>query len=98
MFEYLDVWAYSSSGTEVVVNVKNIGKVDLTVTGISVDGEPLIAFNGGTSNPRTPIFIKRGSSKTIILHFRSPLKSGATYELKVHTKAGKDYQKTIILL
>jgi len=96
MFEYLDVWAYSSSRTEILVKVKNIGNLEATVITILIEGKPIHTVNGGTSSPRIPIHLKVGASETITLTFSSPLTSGIT-TIAIRTYSGKEYPKVVVI-
>ena len=95
-FEYLDVWAYSNSRTEILVNVKNIGNLEAIVTTELIEGKPIYAVNGGVSKPRMPIHLKVGASETITLSFSSPLASGIT-NMTIRTYSGKDYPKIVVI-
>jgi hypothetical protein len=70
-----------------MVNVKNTGSTDQTISDILVNGKSLSSVNGGTSNPSLPITISAGVSQTIILNFSSPLPSG-TYFIAIRTSIG----------
>ena len=95
-FEYIDVWAYSSSRTEILVNVKNIGTLEAIIESIFIEGKPLSIVNGGTSNPRIPVILKVGASETITLDFQSPLTSGIT-NITIRTYSGRLYSKVVII-
>jgi len=79
--------AYASSPTQVVLNIKNIGSTEQTITDILVNGKSLSSVNGGTSNPSLPSTIAAGASETFILNFSSPLPSG-TYFIAIRTSTG----------
>lgn len=95
-YEYLDVWAYSNSRTEILVNVKNIGNLEAIVTAVLIEGKPIYVVNGGESKPRMPIYLKVGASETITLSFSSPLASGITY-MTIRTYSGKEYPKVVVM-
>ncbi len=79
--------AYTISETQITLNAINVGYINETLTSISVNGEPLSSFNGGSSNPTLPVTIAPRASQTIILTFSSPLASG-TYYITINTNAG----------
>jgi hypothetical protein len=77
--------AYASSQTQVVVDVKNSGSTDQTITDILVNGKTLSSVNGGISNPSLPIKVAAGTSQTINLTFSSPLSSNTIYFVTIQT-------------
>jgi len=95
-FEYLDVQAFTSNRTEIIVNVKNIGSRDVIIKSIFIQEKSLSSVCGGTSYPNTPIFLEPGASETITLSFLSPLASGITM-ITLQTNSGKEYPKTILI-
>lgn len=79
--------AYTISETQITLDAINVGYINETLTSISVNGEPLSSFNGGSSNPTLPVTIAPRASQTIVLTFSSPLASG-TYYITINTNAG----------
>jgi hypothetical protein len=77
--------AYAKSPTQVVVDVKNTGDVDQTITDILVNGNPISMVNGGTSSPHLPIKVAAGASQTINLSFSVPLSPDTIYFVAVLT-------------
>jgi alpha-L-arabinofuranosidase len=75
------------STNQITLKVVNVGYVKETLTSISVNGELLSSFNGGTSNPSLPITIEPGTSQTLTFDFSSPLQTG-TYYITFSTQAG----------
>jgi archaellum component FlaF (FlaF/FlaG flagellin family) len=97
-FEKLEITnAYTSDSKTVIINVKNTGLSDATITDIFVNGKPLSAFNGGSSAPGTPISLTSGATTTITLTFTTALSSGTTYDIKIHTASGTDYPKAVAI-
>ena len=72
---------YHINQTLITLNITNTGTFDSNITGILINGMPLSSVNGGTSDPRTPLFLKQGASVYVRLHFTSPLTSGSTYNV-----------------
>jgi hypothetical protein len=69
-FEKLEITnAYASDSQHVVLNLKNTGSSDATITDIFVNGKQLAAVNGGSSAPATPISLTTGLTTTITLTF-----------------------------
>ncbi len=94
--EYLDLQAYTSNRTEIIVNVKNIGTTEAIIKSIFIEERNLSSVCGGTSNPNTPIYLETGASETIELTFLAPLTSGIT-TITIRTSSGKEYPKTILI-
>ena len=97
--EKLVISAYASSTTQIVITVKNTGSSDATITDIFLNEKPLAsATPAGTlsgSVSALPYTLPTGASVQITLNFATPLSSGATYNIKVHTGSGNDYPKLI---
>jgi hypothetical protein len=99
-FEKLEISSvYANSATEVILNVKNTGSSDATITDIFINGKTLSTFNpAGTASPTLPISLATGASTTITITFASPgLVSGVTYDIKIHTASGTDYPKAVVI-
>jgi len=96
-FERLEITSAYAKGTNVIVlNVKNTGSVDATITDIFINGKPLSAV-GGAAAPALPISMPSGSSTIITLTFTSGFPSGVTLDVKLHTASGTDYPKAVII-
>lgn len=97
-FEKLEITnACASDSKTVIMNVKNTGLSDATITNIFINEKPLASVNGGTSAPGTPINLADGATITITLSFSTALSSGTTYDFKIHTASGNDYPKAVAI-
>ncbi len=98
-FEKLEVTSgYANSATQIILNVKNSGSSDATISDIFVNGKPIGSADiTGTCTPNVPISLKTGLSTTLTLNFNSALYSGTTYDIKIHTASGTDYPKSIVV-
>jgi len=99
-FEKLEISsAYANSATSIVLNVQNTGSSDATIVDIFINGKPESSFvPAGTAAPVPPISLTSGSKQTITITIAAPgLTSGVTYDFKVHTAAGNDYPKAVVI-
>jgi len=98
-FEKLEITsAYANSATEIVINVKNTGSADATITDIFINGKPLSGV-GGSASPAlgNGLSLPSGSSTTLTLSFTPGFTSGVTVDVKVHTASGTDYPKAVVI-
>jgi len=96
-FEKLEITsAYANSATEIVINVKNTGSADATITDISINSKPLSAVSGSAA-PTLPISMPSDSSTTITLTFTPGFSSGVTVSVTVQTASGTHYAGKIVI-
>ncbi len=102
-----------SPGTMIVLNLQNTGSSDASITDIFINGKPLSAYPtvgvtvavgttaAAAQNPElTPITVKTGQTATITIDCSAAgaaLTSGVTYQFTVHTAAGNDYPKAVVV-
>jgi len=111
-FEKLEISsAYATAVNTVVINVRNTGSSDATITDIFLNGRPLAqatpigtasgtVVGGGivaTITGATPLTVKTGESATITVITGGNMASGVTYDFKVHTASGNDYPKAVVI-
>ena len=98
-FEKLEISsAYADSSTKLILNIKNSGSSDATISEIFLNDRPILqARPTGVVAPTTPISLKSGETMTINLTFFTALSSGVTYDVKIHTASGTDYPKAIVV-
>jgi len=98
-FEKLEISsAYATSATSIVLNVQNTGSSDATIIDIFINGKPEASFSPtGTAAPTCPISLTSGTKTTITITMASALISGVTYDFKIHTAAGNDYPKAVVI-
>jgi hypothetical protein len=63
----------TESPTIVIVNVTNMGNVNVTIVDVLLNGKSLSTVNEGASNPSLPFSLEAGISQTFTLTFSSPL-------------------------
>ncbi|MGQ9781957.1 MAG: hypothetical protein ACUVQ8_06895, partial [Nitrososphaeria archaeon] len=81
--------AYATSTAVIVLNVKNTGSADATITDIFINGKPLEDVNGGTVSGGVLPSLSSGDSTSITLTFtEGGFTSGVTVDVKVHTASG----------
>jgi len=86
---------YENSTTMVTLDVRNVGTADATISNIFVNGKPL---DSNRANPAIPFLLKVNNTVQIKLDFTMiPLTLGETYDFRVHTGAGSDYVKSIVI-
>lgn len=97
-FEKLEITnGYAQNQSAIVIDLKNTGPKDATVTDILVNGKPLNQADiTGSVTPAIPIPLKTGDSIKITIIFSSTLNTGVTYDIKIHTASDNDYTKSII--
>jgi hypothetical protein len=96
-FEKLMISAYANSTTQIILNALDTGSSDVTITDIFLNEKPLASASPlGTASPTLPILLKIGDSVQITLNFATPLSSGTTYNIKIHTASGNDYPTLVI--
>lgn len=88
--------AYASSVASVILNVKNKGSADATITEIFINNKLLSTFSYA-SNPQVPFLLKKGVLQTFKLTFNTALASGATYYVKLQTSSGTNYSKAVVI-
>ena len=98
-FEKLEITSgYAQNQRTIIINLKNTGPKDATITDILVNGKPLNQADiSGSVTPEFPIFLKTGDSIKLALSFSSALNIGNIYDIKIHTAFGNDYIKSIIV-
>ncbi|MGD0330334.1 MAG: hypothetical protein ABSB40_07815 [Nitrososphaeria archaeon] len=98
--EKLVISAYASSTTQIVLKVQSTGSSDAEITDILLNGIPLAsATPAGTltgSVSTLPYTLPTGASVQIALNFATPLSSGATYDITIHTDSGNDYPIAVV--
>ena len=98
-FEKLEITSgYAQDQMTIIMNLKNTGPKDATITDIFVNGKPLNQADiSGSITPEIPIPLKTGDNIKLTISFSSALNIGVTYDIKIHTAAGNDYTKSIIV-
>jgi len=86
----------------VVLNLRNTGPQDATVTDILLNGKPLpleyVQVTGTVTSSTTymgTLTVKVGESATITITFHTQLSSGTMYNFIIHTAAGNDYPRSV---
>jgi hypothetical protein len=99
-FEKLEIsTAYAISLTEVILNVRNTGPFDVTITDILMNGKSLSTFTpAGIFSPTLPITLTSEASISIKVTLANPgLVSGETYDFEIHSASGTDYSKAVVI-
>jgi len=101
-FEKLEITsAFSTAANKIVLNVKNTGSSDATITDVFVNGIPIGSFSPTGSITANPIenypSLRTGDEVTLTLTFAANLSHGVTYDIKVHTASGTDYPKAVVV-
>jgi len=93
---------YADGIQTVVLNLRNTGPQDATVTDILLNGRPLpseyVQVTGTVTSSTTymgTLTVKVGESATITITFHTQLSSGTMYNFVVHTAAGNDYPRSV---
>ena len=95
LFEKIEISsAWADDTVTVIINVKNTGSIDATITDIFLNGKPLCSC---ALDPTTPISLKVGQNTEILLTLTNPLASGTVADIKIHTASGNDYPKAVIV-
>jgi len=106
-FEKLEVTSayYSSTDKKVVLRVRNTGSADASIDDIYVNGIPCAGECGITPSldPNNPYSMPVGAEAEITIE-KPPTdvtggnwQSGVTYEILVHTSAGKSYPISVLI-
>ena len=99
----------SGNGFNVTLTLKNTGSADATIDNVIINGKPFqswtsisgITIGNSTLDPlkSTYVPLKSGEQKDMIITIISmaDFKSGQTLDIKIHTAAGHDYAKAVVL-
>jgi len=99
----------SGNGFKVTMTLKNTGSADATIDNVIINGKPFqswtsisgITIGNSTLDPSKSTYVplKSGEQKDMIITIISmaDFKSGQTLDVKVHTAAGHDYAKAVVL-
>ncbi|MEM1575191.1 MAG: archaellin/type IV pilin N-terminal domain-containing protein [Nitrososphaerota archaeon] len=106
----ISAYADLTSGTfTVTLDLKNTGSADATIDNVVINGKPYsswtgisVEVGGSPFDPNTGFTLKSGETATMILSFSAGqggpgFKSGQTLDIKIHTAAGHDYAKAVVL-
>ena len=103
-FEQLQIISAWDSETGITVTVKNAGTSTATVDEIFINGRPSSEWSLGIGGDAEdlPITVKPGQQLTLVLTFNNvpsdfTVGPGTSIEIKLHTAAGKEYPKLIVL-
>jgi flagellin-like protein len=100
-FEKLEIsyiYADKNGGWTITLMVRNTGSATATIDQIFLNGVP--AGNlGATAGPSTPVALTAGATKQFTISgLTTPtFASGMTVEVKLHTAAGQEYYKAVVL-
>jgi len=104
--------AYAEVGTNpgdfnVTMTLKNTGSADATIDNVIINGKPYgswpgritVKIGGTDFNPGVGYALKAGDQKDLSIYIPSAagFKSGQTLDIKIHTAAGHDYAKAVVL-
>jgi len=91
----------------VTMTLKNTGSADATIDNVIINGKPYGSWPGGITvkiggtdfNPGVGYALKAGDQKDLSIYIPSAVgfKSGQTLDIKIHTAAGHDYAKAVVL-
>ena len=97
----------------VSMDIKNTGSADATIDNVIINGKPFKSYTGdieisvkieGTDYPLDPnagksVSLKSGQIGTMKIDIPAAIgfKSGQTLDIKIHTAAGHDYAKAVVL-
>jgi len=99
----------TGGGFTVTLDLKNTGSADATLDNVVINGKPFQSYPGGITvnvgtNPLDPnagkaVPLKSGESATMTIDIPDTVgfKSGQTLDIKIHTAAGHDYAKAVVL-
>jgi flagellin-like protein len=97
----------SGNGFNVTLTLKNTGSADATIDNVIINGKPYGSWTGGITidiegtafDPNTGYPLKSGEQvdMTITIPSAVGFKSGQTLDIKIHTAAGHDYAKAVVL-
>jgi flagellin-like protein len=103
-FEKLEITSAYADLSEgkftITLNYKNTGSADASISGIFINGKPY-SDAGATLEEPTPLPFSckvgvEGKVK-VTVNEGAPFVSGVTVEVTIHTAAGKDYPRVVVL-
>lgn len=104
--------AYAEAGSTagsftVSLTLKNTGSADATIDNVIINGKPFTSYTGTTVNiggsnldPNAGSYVplKSGEQKDMTIDIPPNIfTSGQTLDIKIHTAAGHDYAKAVVL-
>jgi flagellin-like protein len=95
-------------GFDISLSLRNTGSADATIDNVIINGKPFNAYTGITVKVDsveidpvggTTATLFSGESKNMVITVTSGagFKSGQTIDIKVHTSAGHEYAKAVVL-
>jgi flagellin-like protein len=112
-FEKLEITsAYADPGFVITLNFKNTGSADATISDVMVNGKPFYSYTSPAITAAIDnvpfskgdaVSVKIGSEGTLVVNIPAstppapPFVSGVTVEVTIHTSAGKDYPRVVVL-
>jgi flagellin-like protein len=94
------------SGWNIALIVKNTGTTTATIDNVFINGKPFSTYSDVKVNETTALLysIPTGSSKTLVVYLPSSsvssssvFSSGMSVEVRIHTAAGQEYPRTVVL-
>ncbi|MEM3406270.1 MAG: archaellin/type IV pilin N-terminal domain-containing protein [Nitrososphaerota archaeon] len=96
-----------AGGFNVTLTLKNTGSADATIDNVIINGKPFSSWTGGITvkiggqnlDPNVGYALKAGDQKDMSIEIPQAVgfKSGQTLDIKIHTAAGHDYAKAVVL-